>query len=127
MTDEAEIKSSQWVVHILGPDDVIDQPDELTALREANGINKMIARKSRRPDDPFILAILQKTWTQRKFDPINLEKEMIENGKTICNFCGRSSEEVSAMISKHEHAICDRCVTNAYIICEEFKESDADD
>jgi hypothetical protein len=28
--------------HIVGPDDVIEQPDELTALREANALNRVI-------------------------------------------------------------------------------------
>jgi len=43
-------KDAVWVVHLIGPDDVIDQPDELTALREANKLNIGLAR--RRAEDP---------------------------------------------------------------------------
>lgn len=42
---------ADWYVHILGPDDVIEQPDEVTALREANALNRHIAR-TRLPNDP---------------------------------------------------------------------------
>ena len=43
-------ESPKWVIHLIGPDDVIDQPDELTALREANKLNIGLAR--RRAEDP---------------------------------------------------------------------------
>jgi hypothetical protein len=49
----------QWIVHVLGPDDVIDQPDELTALREANTLNRAIAESNcEHPDNPFCMAIV---------------------------------------------------------------------
>jgi hypothetical protein len=49
----------KYFIHILGPDDVIEQPDELTALREANALNKSIASK-RNPDgnDPWGMAVV---------------------------------------------------------------------
>lgn len=51
----------RWVVHIIGPDDVIDQPDEITALREANGINKALLQLERTENTPFILAVVKDT------------------------------------------------------------------
>lgn len=45
-----ESGAPKWVLHLIGPDDVIDQPDELTALREANKLNIGLAR--RRAADP---------------------------------------------------------------------------
>lgn len=49
----------KWVMHIIGPDDVIEYPDELTALREANKLNKALieAMAERHPNDPVILAV----------------------------------------------------------------------
>lgn len=52
---------SKWVVHIIGQDDIIDQPDELTALRNANGINLGMARvgEHRGPHDPVVFAVVK--------------------------------------------------------------------
>lgn len=49
----------RWVMHIIGPDDVIEYPDELTALRKANELNKemMKVMAERHPHDPVILAV----------------------------------------------------------------------
>ena len=49
----------KWVVHIIGPDDVINQLDELTALRAANDLNKMIDIAHKKPDDPFVIAVVK--------------------------------------------------------------------
>lgn len=55
------VTTKKWVMHILRPDDVIEQPDELTALRAANATNKKIAKmmEDRHPDDPYIVAIAE--------------------------------------------------------------------
>lgn len=50
---------SKWVVHVIGPDDVYPFPDELTALRDANATNKMMASIERRPNDPFVIAVVK--------------------------------------------------------------------
>jgi hypothetical protein len=47
------------VVHVLGSDDVFDQPDELTALREANAINKAIWSQERHEHDPLVVALVK--------------------------------------------------------------------
>ena len=50
----------KWVMHIIGPDDVIDMPDEITALRRANQHNKQFAkimRKEPSPNDPYCVAV----------------------------------------------------------------------
>ncbi len=47
----------KWVVHIMGPDDVIEQPDELTALRAANGINLAALSLERTENTPFVRAV----------------------------------------------------------------------
>lgn len=52
---------SKWVVHVIGPDDVLPFPDELAALRDANAINKMLASIERRPNDPFVIALVKNT------------------------------------------------------------------
>lgn len=59
---ERNSKASKWGVHILGPDDMLDYADELTALREANEINKGLARnmEEHHPDEPFIVAVAVK-------------------------------------------------------------------
>jgi hypothetical protein len=53
----------KWLVHVVGPDDVIEQPDELTALRYANNTN-IRAEKDRRefandPNWPYIIALVK--------------------------------------------------------------------
>jgi hypothetical protein len=51
----------QWVVHVIGPDDLIDQPDEVTALREANALNVAFAKDRESvggdPNYPFMMAV----------------------------------------------------------------------
>jgi len=54
----------QWVVHVIGPDDVHPQPDELTALREANALNKALARRERSELDPFCMAVVKDRTTE---------------------------------------------------------------
>lgn len=52
---------SNWVVHVVGPDDVLPQPDELTALREANALNKaMLDFKIKRPDNDVLCVAVAK-------------------------------------------------------------------
>ena len=60
--------SDGWVLHIIGPDDVIGYRDELTALRQANELNKglVAAMGEHNPNDPFILGIAK----QRGVDDI---------------------------------------------------------
>lgn len=41
---ESQTVAEQWVVHIVGPDDVIDMPDEIIALRRANQHNKQFVQ-----------------------------------------------------------------------------------
>lgn len=53
----------KWVVHVVGPDDVIEQPDELTALRFANETNRQaeLARRdyANDPNWPYCIAIVR--------------------------------------------------------------------
>ncbi|MDY0184965.1 MAG: hypothetical protein RBR43_03665 [Desulfuromonadaceae bacterium] len=54
MTDE------KWVMHIIGPDDVIPFTDELSALRAANTHNKAFAKLMATdvsPNDPYCVAL----------------------------------------------------------------------
>lgn len=60
MADEDQ----KWVVHVVGPDDVIEQPNELTALRYANNTN-VVAERDRRsrandPNWPYIIAVVRR-------------------------------------------------------------------
>lgn len=54
----------QWIVHIVGPDDVIQKADELDALRSANAVNIEIERERRGhandPNYPFAIALAKK-------------------------------------------------------------------
>lgn len=56
---EEQVKAIKrdWVVHVLGADDVHEQPNELTALREANGMNKLIAQQPHGDPYPFCIAV----------------------------------------------------------------------
>jgi len=56
-----EDHSGTWVLHILGPDDVIQYPDELTALREANKLNKglVAAMGEHNLNDPFVIGVVK--------------------------------------------------------------------
>ena len=49
----------RYALHIIGPDDIIEQADELTALREANKLNAIAAREhAKDPDGPYLIAIV---------------------------------------------------------------------
>lgn len=54
----------EWRLHILGPDDIIPQPDELAALREANAVNILIAQERLKdpnsPNNPWCMAVVEK-------------------------------------------------------------------
>lgn len=56
--------SNQWVVHIVGPDDVIEKASELDALRSANACNIQIERERRHyandPNYPFMIALAKR-------------------------------------------------------------------
>lgn len=56
--------SDKWIVHIVGPDDVIPKTDELDALRSANAVNIAIERERRShvndPNYPFAIALAKK-------------------------------------------------------------------
>lgn len=56
--------ADKWIVHIVGPDDVIPKADELDALRSANAVNIEIERERRRfandPNYPFSIAIAKR-------------------------------------------------------------------
>lgn len=50
----------RFVLHIIGPDDVIEQPSELAALREANRLNKgALSRMAGDGKDPLFLAVVK--------------------------------------------------------------------
>lgn len=52
----------RWVMHIIGPDEIHDMPDEITALREANKLNKRIVKwreDDPSPNDPFMVALVE--------------------------------------------------------------------
>jgi hypothetical protein len=59
-----DLDVKNWVVHIVGPDDVIPKADELDALRSANAVNVEIERARRShandPNYPFAMAIARK-------------------------------------------------------------------
>lgn len=55
---EIDMTDEQWVVHVTGADDIHDMPDELTALREANALNKLNWQQRERHEyDPICVAI----------------------------------------------------------------------
>jgi len=52
----------KWVMHIIGPDEIHAMPDEITALREANKLNKRIVKWRQddpSPHDPFMVALVE--------------------------------------------------------------------
>lgn len=53
--------SKPWLVHVVGPDDLIEMPNELEALRTANATNIEIERERRphanNPNHPFAIAL----------------------------------------------------------------------
>lgn len=54
--------SCKWVVHIIGQDDIIDQPDEISAMRHANEINLGLVTLLEEDDDrtggwPLVFAV----------------------------------------------------------------------
>jgi hypothetical protein len=61
------VLDADWVVHVLGPDDVMPQPDELTALRVANDTNKMFAKmvaEDPSPNWPHCWAVVKNRRTE---------------------------------------------------------------
>lgn len=54
----------QWIVHIVGPDDVIAKTSEIDALRSANAVNIELERERRRfandPNYPYAIAIARR-------------------------------------------------------------------
>lgn len=56
--------TEQWIIHIVGPDDIIPKANELDALRAANAVNVEIERERRRhpndPNYPFAIALAKK-------------------------------------------------------------------
>lgn len=57
----------KWIMHVIGPDEIHDMPDELTALREANKLNKRVVKwriDDPSPHDPFIVALVKNTATE---------------------------------------------------------------
>ena len=61
---ETENKAA-WVVHVVGPDDVIAQSDEVTALRYANALNDRMEKERRQfanhDNYPYCIAIARKS------------------------------------------------------------------
>lgn len=52
----------KWIMHVIGPDEVHDMPDEITALRAANKLNHRIVQRREEdpsPNDPFIVALVK--------------------------------------------------------------------
>lgn len=56
---------SEWVMHIIGPDEVHPMPDEITALRKANEANKFLASRERHEYDPFVIALAKDASAER--------------------------------------------------------------
>lgn len=59
MTNELK---SKWVTHVIGQDDIFDQPDEIAALRYANEINLGLVTMLEEDDDrtggwPLVFAV----------------------------------------------------------------------
>lgn len=55
-------KAEKWVMQVIGPDEQHEMPDELTALREANKLNKRIVKwreDDPSPHDPFMVAVVK--------------------------------------------------------------------
>jgi hypothetical protein len=67
------VSSGQWTVHVIGPDDIYEEPDELTALRHANALNQYIADDRRangfRPNEPFALAVVKQAGLEASAPP----------------------------------------------------------
>ena len=58
-----------YVLHIAGPDDVIEIADELEALNEANAINKLYLQQRKKDGDeaPLLIATVM---TKAEFEEI---------------------------------------------------------
>jgi hypothetical protein len=55
-------KTEKWVMHVIGPDEQHEMPDELTALRAANELNRRILKwreEDPSPHEPFIVAVVK--------------------------------------------------------------------
>ena len=56
------MKSENWTMRIIGPDEIHEMPDEITALREANKLNTRIVKwreEDPSPHEPFMVAIVE--------------------------------------------------------------------
>ena len=54
--------TGKWAMHVIGPDEIHEMPDELTALREASKLNKRIVKwraDDPSPHDPFMVALVK--------------------------------------------------------------------
>lgn len=62
--DKIIASTCKWRVHIIGPDDLVLQPDETTALREANRLNIFISQERLKhandPLYPWSMAVVEK-------------------------------------------------------------------
>jgi hypothetical protein len=54
---ELSQENESWFVHVLGPDDIHKMPDELSALRNANELNKMFSEFERTEFHPICWAV----------------------------------------------------------------------
>lgn len=58
-----QLTEHTWQVHVYGPDDILECPDELSALRQANALNRVIleGRKGREndPNWPYAVALVE--------------------------------------------------------------------
>lgn len=55
-------KAEKWVMHVIGPDELHEMPDELTALRAANELNQRIVKwreEDPSPHEPFVVAVVK--------------------------------------------------------------------
>lgn len=55
------MSKNNWVVHVVGSDEVFIQADELSALREANALNKSFVELPRGENYPFVMALAKNT------------------------------------------------------------------
>jgi hypothetical protein len=55
------MQNDTYRIHILGPDDIHDKPDELTALRECNEINvELAALRAKEKFPTWCMAVVEK-------------------------------------------------------------------
>lgn len=51
-------EKGEWVAHVIGPDDIVEYPDEISALRAANATNVTLWSLPRDENDPVVVAIV---------------------------------------------------------------------